>query len=112
MTQARSIPVRRLTTNRNFSIFWGVQALSEVGNAFSLVPVPLLVLQTTGSVAQMGLLTAVAAVGSVGTGLVGGAFADRYDRRRLLMLCDGARLGLYGSIPICWAISGSSQTKV
>lgn len=94
-----------LWSDRNFGIFWGVQALSEVGNAFSLVAVPLLVLHTTGSVAQMGLLTAVVAVGSIGTGLVGGAWADRFDRRRMLMLCDAARLVLYGMVPICWAIS-------
>jgi MFS family permease len=94
-----------LWSNRNFGIFWGVQALSEVGNAFSLVAVPLLVLHTTGSVAQMGLLTAVVAVGAIGTGLVGGAWADRFDRRRMLMLCDAARLLLYGTVPICWAIS-------
>jgi len=94
-----------LWSDRNFGIFWGVQALSEVGNAFSLVAVPLLVLHTTGSVAQMGLLTAVAAVGSIGTGLVGGAWADRFDRRRMLMLCDAARLVLYGAVPVCWAIS-------
>ncbi|MET7704119.1 MFS transporter [Streptomyces sp. NPDC005485] len=96
---------RSLWSNRDFSVFWAVQALSEVGNAFSLVALPLLVLHTTGSAAQMGLLTAVAGVDSLLTGLVGGAWADRFDRRRLLMLCDAARLVLYGAIPVCWAVS-------
>ncbi|NEY32353.1 MFS transporter [Streptomyces sp. PRKS01-65] len=99
------MPARSLWSNRDFSVFWAVQALSEVGNAFSLVAVPLLVLHTTGSAAQMGLLTAVAGAASLLTGLVGGAWADRYDRRRLLMLCDAARLVLYGAIPLCWALS-------
>jgi MFS family permease len=97
--------VPSLWSDRNFAIFWGVQAFSEVGNAFSLVAVPLLVLHTTGSVAQMGLLTAVAAVGSLGTGLVGGTWADRFDRRQLLMLCDAARLVLYAAVAICWTVS-------
>ncbi|WP_063775774.1 MFS transporter [Streptomyces odonnellii] len=96
---------RSLRSNRDFSVFWAVQALSEVGNAFSLVALPLLVLHTTGSAAQMGLLTAVAGAASLLTGLVGGAWADRFDRRRLLMLCDAARLVLYGAIPVCWAVS-------
>ncbi|MGV9880186.1 MFS transporter [Streptomyces sp. NPDC003006] len=96
---------RSLRSNRDFSVFWAVQALSEVGNAFSLVALPLLVLHTTGSAAQMGLLTAVAGVAALLTGLVGGAWADRFDRRRLLMLCDAARLVLYGVIPLCWALS-------
>ncbi|CAM5721566.1 Multidrug efflux pump Tap OS=Streptomyces alboniger OX=132473 GN=CP975_33865 PE=3 SV=1 [Streptomyces alboniger] len=63
---------RSLRSNRDFSVFWAVQALSEVGNAFSLVALPLLVLHTTGSAAQMGLLTAVAGAASLLTGLVGG----------------------------------------
>ncbi|MGW3267523.1 MFS transporter [Streptomyces sp. NPDC001056] len=96
---------RSLWSNRDFSVFWAVQALSEVGNAFSLVALPLLVLHTTGSAAQMGLLTAVAGATSLLTGLVGGAWADRFDRRRLLMLCDAARLVLYGAIPVCWALT-------
>ncbi|MDX3458348.1 MFS transporter [Streptomyces sp. ME02-8801-2C] len=99
------MPARSLWSNRDFSVFWAVQALSEVGNAFSLVALPLLVLHTTGSAAQMGLLTAVAGAASLLTGLVGGAWADRFDRRRLLMLCDAARLVLYGAIPVCWALS-------
>ncbi|MBB4928754.1 MFS transporter [Kitasatospora kifunensis] len=97
--------VRPLRSNRDFTIFWGVQALSELGNAFSLVALPLLVLHATGSAAQMGLLTAIAGVGSILTGLFGGTFADRFDRRKILMLSDAARLVLYGTIPICWAIS-------
>lgn len=99
------MPARSLSANRDFSIFWAVQAVSEIGNAFSLVALPLLVLHATGSAAQMGLLTAVAGAASLITGLVGGSWADRFDRRRLLMLCDAARLVLYGVIPVCWALS-------
>jgi len=90
---------------RDFTIFWCVQTLSELGNAASLVAVPLLVLHATGSVAQMGLITAVSAVASICTGLFAGAIADRFDRRLLLMACDGVRMVLYGAIPVCWTIS-------
>jgi MFS family permease len=91
--------------SRDFTVFWVVQTLSELGNASSLVAVPLLVLRTTGSVAQMGLITAISAVASICTGVFAGAITDRFDRRLLLMACDGARLVLYGAIPVCWAIS-------
>jgi MFS family permease len=91
--------------SRDFAIFWSVQSLSELGNGFALVAVPLLVLQITGSVVQMGLLTATASVASLGTGLVAGALVDHLDRRRLLMLCEGARLVLYGLIPLVWLVS-------
>ena len=98
-------PARRYgATSRNFAVFWTVQTLSEFGNGFALVAIPLLVLQTTGSVAQMGLLTATAGVASLGTGLVAGALVDHLDRRRLMMVCEGARLVLFGLVPICWMI--------
>jgi hypothetical protein len=48
---------------RDFGIFWLVQTLSVAGDMFSLVAVPLLVLAATGSIAQMGLLTAASGVG-------------------------------------------------
>lgn len=103
MSAGSEVAARPLRTDRNFAVFWFVQALSEVGNAFALVAVPLLVLQATGSVARMGLLTATAGVASVLTGLFAGTLVDRLDRRRLMVLCDVARAVLYGLIPVCWA---------
>ncbi|GLY72978.1 MFS transporter [Actinoallomurus iriomotensis] len=103
MTAGSEVAARSLRTDRNFAVFWFVQALSEVGNAFALVAVPLLVLEATGSVARMGLLTATAGAASVVTGLFAGTLVDRFDRRRLMVLCEVARAVLYGLIPVCWA---------
>ena len=64
--------------------------------------IPLLVLEASGSVAQMGLLTAVASVGSVVTGLFAGVLVDRLDRRKLMIWCDVARIVLFGLVPVCW----------
>jgi MFS family permease len=97
--------VRSLWTDRDFTIFWSVQTLSVLGNAFAWVALPLLILRATGSVAQMGLLTAVAGVTSIVTGLFAGLLVDRVDRRRLMILCDAARAVLYGVIPALWAFS-------
>ncbi|MER5968887.1 MFS transporter [Streptomyces sp. NPDC002055] len=102
--RASAQAARPLRSDRNFTVFWAVQTLSELGNAFSLVALPLLVLHATGSVARMGLLTAIAGVGLILTGLVGGTLVDRFDRRRMLMLCDAARFLLYGLIPVVWAV--------
>ncbi|WP_283136962.1 MFS transporter [Rhizohabitans arisaemae] len=95
---------RSLWRNRDFTIFWAGQTLAEFGNTFSLIAMPLLVLKATGSVVQMGLLTAVAAVSSIVTGVFGGILVDRLDRRRLMIVCDVARFLLYGLIPVCWMI--------
>lgn len=92
-----------LTRDRNFVVFWGTQTLSVLGDSFSVIAFPLLMLEATGSLLQMGLLTSVMAVGSLSMGLVGGAIVDRFDRHRLLIACDVARLLLFAAVPVCWA---------
>ncbi|GHH69792.1 MFS transporter [Promicromonospora soli] len=84
--------------------FWGTQTFSVLGDSFSVIAFPLLMLEATGSLVQMGLLTSVMAAGSLSMGLVGGAIVDRFDRRRLLIACDVARLLLFAAVPVCWAI--------
>lgn len=96
----------RLWRNRNFNIFWAGQSLSVMGDAFGFLALPLLVLQATGSVAQMGLVTATFGVGQVVAGLFSGALVDRVDRRRLMMGCDLGRAALYATIPLAWWLLG------
>lgn len=96
----RSRPPRR---NRDFGLFWVAQTLSVIGDSFALIALPLLVLHETGSVAQMGLLTAVAGAASVVAGVFAGIVVDRVDRRKLLIACDLGRMALYGLIPLMWA---------
>jgi predicted MFS family arabinose efflux permease len=95
---------RSLGRDRNFVVFWGTQTFSVLGDSFSVIAFPLLMLEATGSLVQMGLLTSVMAAGSLSMGLVGGAIVDRFDRRRLLIACDVARLLLFAAVPVCWAI--------
>lgn len=52
-----------LWRNTYFNIFWLGQSLSVLGDAFALIALPLFVLQATGSVAQMGLVTGTFGVG-------------------------------------------------
>ncbi|MEU5537352.1 MFS transporter [Streptomyces sp. NPDC020362] len=94
---------RSLARQRDFGIFWAAQTLSVLGDSFALIALPLLVLEATGSVARMGLLTAVGGAASVLAAVFAGAVVDRVDRRRLLIVCDLARMVLYGLIPLVWA---------
>lgn len=96
----------RLLHNRHFNIFWAGQTLSAVGDAVALIAVPLLVLQVTGSVAQMGLVTATVGVGTIIAGIIAGPIADRVDRRRFMIGCDLARMGIYAVIPVGWWLAG------
>ncbi len=93
---------RSLWRQRDFGVFWAAQTLSVLGDSFALIALPLLVLQATGSLARMGLLTAVGGAASVLAAVFAGALVDRVDRRRLLITCDLARMALYGVIPLVW----------
>ncbi|MGW1028167.1 MFS transporter [Streptomyces sp. NPDC002577] len=94
---------RPLWRDRDFGVFWTAQTLSVVGDSFALIALPLLVLHATGSVAQMGLLTAAAGAASLLAGVVAGVVVDRMDRRKLLIASDVVRMVLYAVIPLVWA---------
>ncbi|HZM84823.1 MAG TPA: MFS transporter [Candidatus Limnocylindrales bacterium] len=93
-----------LWRNRDFNAYWFVNTVSVAGDSFSFIAIPLLVLQATGSVAQMGLPTGVAGAASIATGTFAGAIADRVDRRSLLIVCNVARAGLLSVIPLVWLL--------
>ncbi|MEV7192373.1 MFS transporter [Streptomyces sp. NPDC093510] len=95
-------PPASLWSNRNYRVFLLIQTFSALGDSFSFVAIPLLVLHSTGSVVQMGLVTGATGVASIVTGLFAGVIADRFDRRALLMLADVARCLLYALIPLVW----------
>jgi MFS family permease len=95
-----------LRHNRTFMIFWGGQSLSFLGSGMAFVAFPLLVFASSHSVQVMGLATALMGLGSFLAGLVSGVLADRYDRRRLLLLCDACSAAGYAAIPLCWWLLG------
>ncbi|MFF4849918.1 MFS transporter [Streptomyces sp. NPDC001194] len=97
-------PVRHppLWQNRDFTVFWLGQALSVLGGSISLLALPLLVFEATGSVVQMGLITVISGVGTIATGLFAGYVVDRTDRRRLMIACDLVRALLLGAVPFVW----------
>ncbi|MFJ4780043.1 MFS transporter [Streptomyces sp. NPDC088762] len=96
-------PLRR---NKDFTVFWLGQALSVLGGSVSLIALPLLVLEATGSVVQLGLVTVVSGSTAIGTGLFAGHVVDRVDRRRLMIVCDLARAALLGAVPVVWWAGG------
>src|SRR5687768_6664285 len=65
-----------LSRNRNYTLLWTSQAVSEVGFNATLIAFPLVVLMVTGSAALSGAVLAVDAVAQLVVGLPGGALAD------------------------------------
>ena len=67
-------------------------SLSMVGSALTPVALALGVLQVTGSPAQLGIVLAAYSVPQVLFMLVGGVWADRLPRQRVMMGADGVRV--------------------
>ncbi|HET7556740.1 MAG TPA: MFS transporter, partial [Rhodanobacteraceae bacterium] len=77
-----------LFANRNFSLLFGGSSISAMGDQFTLVALPWLVLKLTGNPAALGIVLAVMAFPRAAFMLIGGAIVDRMSPRRVLL---GAR---------------------
>ncbi|MGQ4727681.1 MULTISPECIES: MFS transporter [Streptomyces] len=95
---------RQLRKNRAFNIFWLGQGLSLLGGSMTLLALPILILDATGSIAQMGALTAVSAAFGIGAGTFAGHIVDRMDRRNTMIFSEVARAVALGLVPLIWLI--------
>ncbi|UOZ02731.1 MFS transporter [Amycolatopsis sp. WQ 127309] len=91
------IPVL-LSRNRDFRLLWVSQLASVLGSRMSYVGYPLLVLSLTGSPVLAGLVATARGAPQWLLGLPAGFFADRWDRRRLMLTCDLVRFVALASI--------------
>ena len=94
--QRPSIP---LWQNRDYLLLWGGQIISSIGTEVSQFTFPLLVLALTHSPALAGLIAALRSLPYIVFSLPAGALIDRWDRKRVMILCDAARALSLASIP-------------
>lgn len=103
----KSIIVRRdtgaarrgaLWRNRDFLLLWGSQAVSSLGTALTQTAYPLLVWDSSHSAALVGLVGALGMLPYVVLSLVVGALIDRWDRKRVMILCDTGQALNLGSV--------------
>jgi MFS family permease len=85
--------VRRsaLWRNRDFMLLWSGQAVSSLGTAITQTAYPLLVWDISHSAALVGLVGGIGTLPYVLLSLVVGALIDRWDRKRVMILCDIGR---------------------
>ncbi len=74
--------------NRNFFLLWQGQLISAFGTQVSVVATLLWVKQATGSATLMATLALMTALPALIIGPLGGTFADRYSRRKILVISD------------------------
>ncbi|PZG17493.1 MFS transporter [Nonomuraea aridisoli] len=78
--------------NRDFALYWAGVVLSQIGTRGTVAANFYQVYQLTGSVAYTGLVGAAQAVALLVLSPLGGALADRLDRRRLLQAAQAVAL--------------------
>jgi len=81
-------------------LLWSAQLVSTLGSATSSVVYPLLILALTRSPAAAGIASALRVVPYLLFALPVGALIDRWDRKRVMILCDVGRLLAVACIPL------------
>jgi MFS family permease len=91
-------PSRRLSAD--FWKFWAGQTISNLGSSVTLFALPLLVFKLSGSALNLGISTATSFLPYLLFGLIIGAWVDRLDRKKLMIVTDIARALVLATIPL------------
>ncbi|WP_128983988.1 MFS transporter [Streptomyces roseicoloratus] len=93
---------------RNYRLFFTGAIVSNTGTWMARITQDWLVLSLTGSAAAVGITTALQFLPMLLFGLYGGVIADRYPKRRILLVSQAA-LGLCGLTLAALTLSGHVQ---
>lgn len=77
--------LRSLARNRDFTVLWTGEAISQLGSSLSMFAFPLVGYALTGSAAEAALAESALLLGLVTMLLPAGVLADRFDRKRLML---------------------------
>jgi len=95
-----------LRENRDFLTVLIGQGVSSFGDSITSTAMPLLVLALTGSGFVMGIVNVLTTLPDLLVGLFAGAYADRWDRRRMMFVADLGRAVLTAIIPLSVWLDG------
>jgi len=93
--RAIAVDVSPLRASRDFRLLYLGTAVGQLGSTFTTVAVPFQLYELTGSTLAIGLFGAVTFVPLLVLNIVGGAIADKVERRRWMVGCQ--LLGLVGT---------------
>lgn len=96
------LDITPLRLDREFRLLYVGQVISGTGNLATRLALPYQIYVLTGSTLALALLALVQLVPMVVIGLLGGALADAFDRRRLLILTN---IGMAGSTTLLVALA-------
>ncbi len=90
--------IRRVLGHREFRMLWLAQSSSVIGDNIVLVALALFVVGLTGSASDLGLVLAAHALSLVAFLLLGGVWADRLPRHRVMIVTDLVRFTLHATL--------------
>jgi MFS family permease len=93
-----AVDISSLRASRDLRLLVLGNVVSGLGTQAALVALPFQLYTQTGSAFLTGLLGAVELVPLIGLALLGGALADRFDRRKLLLLDQVALVATAGGL--------------
>ena len=85
-----------------FWTFWTGETISNLGSSFTLFALPLLVFKLTGSALNLGVEVAAEMIPYPLFGLLIGAWVDRLNRKRLMIIIDVCQALVLSSIPVAF----------
>jgi len=88
------------------------QFISTLGSSFTFFAVPLLIYRLTGSALSLGMSMAAEMLPYLFFGLVIGAWVDRVNRKRLMIVVNVLSGALVGSIPVVALIGHLSLVQI
>jgi MFS family permease len=95
---------RQLSRNRDFTVLWIGDTVSELGSALSMFVFPLIAYALSGSALTAALVEAAYLGGLCATLLPAGVLADRVDRRRIMLVSSATGCLAYASLALAGAL--------
>jgi MFS family permease len=86
--------------SRDFRLLFAGQTVSLIGDGAFLVALGWKTFELTGSTRSLAIVLMAHGLAMLGTLLIGGALADRYERRTLMIVSDLARFGVIGTLAV------------
>ncbi|MDP1846428.1 MAG: MFS transporter [Solirubrobacteraceae bacterium] len=90
----------RVLRHRDFRLLWLANSASVVGDRIVTVAIALFVVDLTGKATDLGIVLAAYSVPLIGFLLVGGVFADRLPRHRVVVVTDLVRFVLHALLAV------------
>src|ERR1051326_1847102 len=102
---AKFASIRALYRSRNFRTICASQLLAGLGEWLATLALIALVWEKTHSAIASGVVLAFRILPAALLGSWLGSFAERFDRKRVLVACNAGRSCVYGALPIAGGLA-------